>query len=48
MEEQKVKYEYTVKQFTCKKCGVTYVIESDSKIADIGKCSQCQLKKGER
>lgn len=42
MEQKTVKYEYQVKNFTCKKCGRVYTVESDFKMSDSGKCSQCQ------
>jgi hypothetical protein len=38
---------YQVKKFQCKKCGITFDIESDFSIANQDYCSDCKLKKGD-
>jgi predicted Zn-ribbon and HTH transcriptional regulator len=37
-------YKYQTRQFTCKKCGITFEISSDSKIEDQKLCNDCRSK----
>jgi len=40
-------YRYQTRQFTCKKCGVTFEVYSDSAILSQQFCNECKLKKGD-
>lgn len=35
---------YNVKNFTCQLCGITFTVESDSKIDEQRYCSECKYK----
>lgn len=34
-------YDYQQKEFTCKRCGITFTVYSDSKIAEMRLCTDC-------